>query len=143
MQEFDRSGVAAMHRRLLPVAFPIFLAGLVLPLACQKPGALVVSADPDLEGPPIFADVTVSSQVLHIYRNGEEADQFSILETLGGGVALIDYDGDGLVDIFFTGGGRFTGPNRERIEGAPCRLFRNLGNWRFEDVTEKVGLAGP
>ena len=38
-------------------------------------------------------------------RNGEEANHYAILESLGGGVGLIDYDGDGLLDVFLSAGG--------------------------------------
>ena len=91
-------------------------------------------------GPPWFRDATPNSGLTFTYRNGEEANQFTILESLGGGVALLDYDGDGRLDIFLTGGGSFDGPTRTEIRGLPCRLFRNLGHWKFEDVTEKVGF---
>ncbi|NIN10938.1 MAG: hypothetical protein GTN62_05415 [Gemmatimonadales bacterium] len=49
----------------------------------------------------------------------------------GSGVALGDVDGDGLVDVYFS---RLDGPNV---------LYRNLGGWRFEDVTEQAGVAAP
>jgi hypothetical protein len=75
------------------------------------------------------------------YRNGEEADHFSILESLGGGVGLIDYDRDGLLDVFVTGGGHFDGPDKQQIRGYPCRLYKNLGNWSFQDVSAELGLA--
>src|SRR5258708_34810137 len=55
--------------------------------------------------PGYFEDVTPSSEINFTHRNGEEAGLATILETLGGGVALLDYDGDGLLDIFLTGGG--------------------------------------
>src|SRR5262249_25144156 len=77
------------------------------------------------------------------YRNGEEADQYTILESVGGGVALIDYDGDGLLDLFVTGGGYFAGPQKKEIRGHPCKLYRNLGGWKFRDVTREVGLDLP
>jgi len=48
---------------------------------------------------------------------------------VGTGVAIGDYDGDGLPDIFVV----------SKTES--CRLFRNLGNWRFEDVTERAGVG--
>src|SRR5215208_3508998 len=64
-------------------------------------------------GPALFDDVTAASGIRLNYRNGEDtADHMSILESLGGGAALIDYDGDGLLDVFLPGGGYFTGPDK-------------------------------
>jgi hypothetical protein len=91
----------------------------------------------------LFRDVTVESGVNFTYRNGEEANHYAILESLGGGVALIDYDRDGLLDIFLTGGGYFDGPDKKEIKGYSCRLYKNLGNWKFKDVTREVGLDKP
>ncbi len=106
---------------------------------CGGPAATVPS--PAQPGPAgYFEDVTPGSGLEFTYRNGEEANHFTILETLGGGVGLLDYDGDGLLDVFLTGGGSFTGPNPPTIHGNPCRLFKNLGGFRFKDVTAEVGL---
>jgi hypothetical protein len=91
---------------------------------------------------PWFRDTTAESGVSFTYRNGEEADHYSILESLGGGVALIDYDGDGLLDLFVPGGGRFGGSDRRQIAGLPCALYKNLGGWKFRDVTAETGLDG-
>lgn len=88
----------------------------------------------------LFQDRTKESGVDFTFRNGEEAGNYAILESLGGGVGLLDYDGDGLLDVFLTGGGTFAGPDKKRIEGRPCRLYKNLGGWRFRDVTAAVGL---
>lgn len=88
--------------------------------------------------PDLFRDKTPGAGLHFVHRNGEEANLFTILESLGGGVGLIDYDQDGLLDIFVTGGGHF-GPDKE-ILGYPNRLFRNEGDWRFRDVTSEVGL---
>lgn len=87
--------------------------------------------------PDLFRDVTTEAGLAHTYHNGEEAGHFAILETLGGGVGLIDYDGDGLLDVFLPGGGSFQGTT---IRGRPGQLFRNLGGLRFQDVTAAVGL---
>jgi enediyne biosynthesis protein E4 len=87
-----------------------------------------------------FRDVTAGSGLNFIHRNGQEAGHLTILETLGGGVALLDFDGDGLLDVFVTGGGEFAGTDSPAIKGLPCRLFKNLGGWKFQDVTADVGL---
>ena len=87
-------------------------------------------------GPAWFADKTAGSGVDFTYRNGEEADQFTILESLGGGVAMLDFDGDGLLDLFFTGGGSF---DAKQIKGRPCKLYKNLGDFKFRDVTAEAG----
>jgi enediyne biosynthesis protein E4 len=102
-----------------------------------------VSSGDAYSSPPWFRDITAETGILFTYRNGEEADQFTILESLGGGVGLFDYDGDGLLDIFLTGGGLFEGPAKNQLAGRPCRLCKNLGNWKFQDVTEAAGLDGP
>lgn len=106
------------------------------------PAPKEASVDPDLTGPDLFQELAKASGVDFAYRNGEEVrpPHLSILESLGGGVALLDYDGDGLLDIFIPGGGFFAGADNKAIRGHPCKLYRNLGNWKFKDVTHEVGL---
>ncbi len=108
---------------------------------CEKPTPAL--APPGVEepiGPTLFEDVTASSGIDFAYRNGEAADNYSIIESLGGGVALVDFDNDGLLDLFVPGGGYFDG---KKVLGHPCKLYRNLGNFKFEDVSKAVGLDGP
>lgn len=127
------------------------VVGLTIVSGCNShnpttPGAphptksVVVSQEETPKGPVIFEDVTAASGVNLIYRTGEEAGHLAILESLGGGVGILDYDRDGLMDIFLPGGGYY-GPNKE-ILGAPCKLYRNLGDFKFQDVTREVGLDG-
>jgi hypothetical protein len=102
-----------------------------------------VAADAEDAGPDLFEDVTAKTGIAFMYRNGEEVQppHLSILESLGGGLAAIDYDGDGLLDLFLVGGGHFGGTDNKDILGHPCKLFRNTGNFKFEDVTETAGLT--
>src|SRR5205085_4129555 len=97
--------------------------------------------DADLVGPDLFEDVTSATTIDVTYRNGEEdaPKNLTILESLGGGVALFDFDGDGLLDIFIPGGGTFEGPDKKQIKGLPCKLYKNLGNRKFKDMTHEVG----
>jgi hypothetical protein len=122
--------------RTLLAAFPLlglFAAGP----GCAQNVPPASRAEEEIAGPPPFADVTESAGISFTYRNGEDAGHFAIIESLGGGVALFDYDRDGLLDIFLPGGGYYEDKN---VLGHPCKLYRNLGNWKFEDATAKLGL---
>src|SRR5262245_14441479 len=103
-------------------------------------GIVVTKKDDEPTGPPLFEDVTRTSGIDAMYKNGEESMHYAILESLGGGVGLIDFDGDGLLDVVVAGGGYFTGPKKQEIKGYPTRLFKNLGGLRFQEVTKEVGL---
>ncbi|WP_171475364.1 CRTAC1 family protein [Frigoriglobus tundricola] len=107
--------------------------------ACAERAPEPVASEPEPQaGPAPFADVTPTSGVTFTYRNGEEVGHLAIIESLGGGVALLDYDGDGLLDVFLPGGGDY---DAKKVLGRPCKLYRNLGGFKFVDASEKVGLS--
>jgi hypothetical protein len=141
---------AGALRRLLPALAAVALAaGLAAPgcgpggNADTKPDSPPAEAppDPDLTGPDWFRDATAASGIDFAYRNGEEVPHLAIIESLGGGVAAIDYDGDGRPDLFFPGGGHYGGADKKQILGNPGRLYRNEGGWKFRDVTAEAGLG--
>jgi hypothetical protein len=91
-----------------------------------------VSAAPD-----IFTDVTAQAGIAWRHVNGESSEKY-LVEAMGGGVAFVDFDRDGLPDLFFvTGGETPKSPLRTPARNA---LYRNLGDGRFADVTAKAGL---
>ncbi len=97
--------------------------------------------------PVQFTDVTGSSGVTFRHAASKTSAKF-LPETMGGGVAIFDADGDGRLDLFFTNGAAIsteTSSNRPPEKNDPRfwnRLYRNLGGWKFEDVTERAGLRG-
>jgi hypothetical protein len=94
-----------------------------------------------------FVDITVKS---HVVFNGQASYTHKkyLIETMGSGVALFDYDNDGLLDIFFVNGAPLTDPmDKEAVpqKTGPKywnRLFHQKKDGTFEDVTEKAGLQG-
>ena len=91
-----------------------------------------------------FEDVTERTGIRFTSRNGREAQRFYLIESFGGGVAMLDFDLDGDVDLFFTGGGRISAsPSPPAITGLPSRLYRNDGEWMFSDVSQTSGFGEP
>jgi hypothetical protein len=91
--------------------------------------------------PISFEDVTARAGIDFVLRNGATPPAKHQIETMIGGVAAFDYDGDGLLDLFFTNGA----PQADLHKLDPRwwnRLYRNRGNGVFEDVTAKAGVAG-
>lgn len=84
------------------------------------------------------ADLVFEAVTLDFRHRSEASEQKHLVETMGSGVAVVDVDNDGLLDIFFLNGSSLTTP----LPKYANRLFRNKGNWAFEDVTRKWGLGG-
>ncbi len=96
------------------------------------------------EGLPVFTDVTRQSGIHFDHTMGDD-EISSILEATGSGCAFLDYDGDGLMDIYVVNGKYLEGISDpdSRFKGVrtTSHLFRNKGDGTFEDVTEKAGVA--
>jgi hypothetical protein len=87
-----------------------------------------------------FEDRQPQSGVDFVLNNGTTVDK-PIIDSIPGGVALLDYDNDGFLDIFFTNGARIPSLSKE-VPGFYNRLYHNNHDGTFTDVTEKAGLSG-
>jgi hypothetical protein len=64
-------------------------------------------------------------------------------EIMGGGAAWLDFDQDGYLDLFLVQGGKFPPDPNEKRTGPTSRLYRNMGDGTFADVTDAVGIWHP
>jgi enediyne biosynthesis protein E4 len=115
------------------------LAPVLVAAAC----AIASAAAPDVR----FTDITAASGIAFKHESSPTSSKY-LLETMGGGVALFDYDNDGRLDVFFTNGARIEDP---MPKGKPPdksdrifwnRLYRQGEDGAFTDVSEKAGLTG-
>ena len=93
-------------------------------------------------GPPaanriLFQDVTSAAGIRFVHNSGAYGRKF-LPETMGSGLAFLDFDGDGRPDLFFVNGTDWPDHHRRTTTAA---LYRNRGDGTFEDVTAKAGLA--
>jgi hypothetical protein len=114
----------------------LYAQGMAVPT--RKPA---VPRNFEIDLPPIkvdFRDIAAQAGITAKMVSGAEDHKKYIIETTGSGVALFDFDNDGLVDIFLVNATRL-----DESSGPPPtnHLYRNLGNLKFQDVTTKAGLA--
>ncbi len=89
------------------------------------------------ELPIQFEEVSKSSGIQFHHSDGSSGNRY-IVETVTSGLAIFDYDGDGLKDVFLLTGQPLPGnPNQKSAWNA---LYRNNGDWTFTDVTASAGL---
>ena len=86
-----------------------------------------------------FEDVTAASGIELVNVSGDVREKLAIPENIGQGAAVLDFDGDGLLDLCIANGDLL--PGTESDQPRRCALYRNLGELRFEDVTGPAGLA--
>ena len=134
-----------MRHAALLTAAAVVLAACSEPAAPVAPSAALPAALPasapgaDTDA---FRDVTASSGVdfQHVIADGV---MDTLPESVGAGVTALDYDGDGLLDLYFVGQAWHAGVSDG--EATPStgrsRLYRNLGGGRFEDVSDRAGIT--
>ena len=112
-------------------------------LAAQKTPA--TSSAPNSE--EAFVDITQRLGIDFQYRASHTSKKY-LIETMGAGVALFDYDNDGRLDIFLVNGAPLNDPTRKGTIPQKTdsqywnRLYHQKSDGTFEDVTEKAGLQG-
>jgi hypothetical protein len=110
--------------------------------AVDESGVAAAAPDPpaaDAErGPILLHDVTPETGITFQHTDGSSGRLY-IVETIASGVATLDYDLDGLLDIYFVNGGAL--PGTHFTEPPRNCLYRNVGDWRFVDVTEAAGVG--
>jgi hypothetical protein len=109
--------------------------------------AVVVSLVVTIQARSSFTDVTTAAGIVFVHENSPTTNKY-LIETMGGGVALLDVDNDGWLDVLFTNGARLQDPMPADASPAKSdprfwnRLYRNNRNGTFTDVTEKARLPG-
>ena len=103
--------------------------------------ALLVSGWSLLAATPPGSPIRFEVKHLPFVLENDETPARNAPETMPGGVAVFDYNGDGRPDIFFTNGGNIATLKKDSPKYRN-RLFRNDGNGAFTDVTDAAGLAG-
>jgi enediyne biosynthesis protein E4 len=122
-----------MKSPLLAVPAASFVAALAI---FSAPGKIKPKT-PDAPCPTFFRDVAAARGLSFVHERGATPEH-QLPETMGSGVAWLDFDGDGWMDLYVVQSGPFPPNGSAR---ARDRLYRNRGDGTFEDVTEKAGIA--
>jgi hypothetical protein len=88
---------------------------------------------------PVFRDVTRQAGIT--FQHHADPEKKYIVESMSGGVALFDFDNDGLLDIYLVDS--LTVDTAKNHKAARSALYRNRGRLQFEDVTDKAGVGHP
>src|SRR5258708_19409106 len=106
-------------------------------LACTLGAALLASSKPGEQSRIAFENRQEQSGVTFVLNNGTTDDKPIIDSTLGG-VALLDYDNDGYLDVFFTNGASVPGLNKSN-PAFSNRLYHNNHDGTFPHPTQPTG----
>jgi enediyne biosynthesis protein E4 len=87
----------------------------------------------------LFRDITREAGIT--FQHHADPEKKYIVESMSGGVALFDHDNDGLVDVYFVDS--LTVETAGQPKAARSTLYKNLGNLKFQDVTDRAGIGHP
>jgi enediyne biosynthesis protein E4 len=130
-----RSSRLAWRRLALAGSLLLILAACARSAETEKSSASTSS--PPAPPKVVFTDVTRQTGITFVHNSGAFGRKY-LPETMGSGVAFLDYDGDGRQDLYFVNS--MDWPGHRKKESLPA-LYRNKGDGTFEDVTRKAGLA--
>ncbi len=122
------------------IAFGLSLLLLLADGRALPPTLVVPPASPTDAAGVTFVDVTRSAGLSGFQRHSGGAAKDYILEAKGGGLALLDYDGDGWLDLYLVNGASFAAL-QGREEAPAAALFHNNRDGTFTDVTAAAGVA--
>lgn len=105
----------------------------------NSPPSVAPGSDYKIEGFQ-FEEITESG-LNAVYRNGFEAENYSIIESLGGGIGFGDFDGDHHLDVFVPRGGSYA--PEKKVLGHSSQLYLGDGKLHFRDVSEASGIEVP
>src|SRR3954447_23757687 len=103
------------------------------PVAPAQPAAVQAETLPDVK----FVDVTEAAGLKFVHTNGATGEKL-LPETMGSGVAFLDYDGDGDQDLLLVNSDNW--PDKPASPRPTQALYRNDGKGHFDDVTRAAGL---
>ncbi len=89
---------------------------------------------------PRFVDVALDVGIDFTFHNDAVPGRYFLPEVMGGGVAWIDVDGDGWLDLFLANG-RSLDPSASQVNQPTCRLFRNREGKQFSEITAPSGTG--
>ncbi len=128
-----RGGRCASTVLVFPISLCAFVAFTIwLPLSARQPEAAARR--------PHFTDVYPRSQISYFTNNNYTGRKY-FQQPMCGGIAILDYDNDGKMDIYFTNGAKFPKLKKDDPSFYHC-LLRNQGDGTFKDVTSTAGLSG-
>ncbi len=111
------------------------------PVRAQAPVPVAAGPQGSVEPPAIaFTDITRQAGIDFVHVNGARGEKL-LPETMGGGVAFLDYDGDGDMDLLFVNSDYWDPVDAQGKPPADHGLYRNDGGGHFENVTHEAGLT--
>ena len=131
-----------INRNLFYIVLTVFL--IVVCTSNNKATVANSNLEPPKASNEFFQVIGEEIGVDFVHSIGAE-EMTNIVESVGGGAAFLDFDQDGFIDIYACSGTwieGFSKSEKSKLEGKN-RLYRNLQNGTFEDVTDKAGVGGP